>query len=270
MLLQATHPDAQYAVPAQTHGTDQGRISFHLMNISTRLYAAQMPSWHEVIQSEVIRSLILAGSPSPMPPLSTTPISPGPPLQQGAASQDARDQQDSLGGIPIAPLLTREGRIDKQAAESASAHSEPILLHQGLQLATAAHWVPRDFGARESDSSDSDSAVSSPGEPEPGEEEAAQAGLAAAGLDRLLAVAVLAAYQCCPQPPDQEDNARTDSSSNESGQMIAVKTNLRSTLRMWVFVGTGCCFLPIQIVLGVAMLHVQHPAWWFLWLQSHA
>ena len=157
-LLQAGHPYAQDAAPAQTHRTEQGRVAYHLINISTHLFAIQKPAWHEVIQSEIIRSLFLAGSPAHMPSLSPTPNSsetPWWPLQQSTALQGSQHQMDSSVGEPMAFLLTQDGTVDKQAAESASAHFEPHLLHQALLLATDAQWVPQDFGACASDSSES-------------------------------------------------------------------------------------------------------------------
>ena len=172
---------------------------YHLMNISTHLYANQKHAWHEVIQSEIIRSLLLAGNPAHMPPLSPTPNSSETPLQQSSALQGPQRQVDSSFCEPMAFLLTQGGVVDKQAAESASAHCEPYLLHQALLLATDAHWVPQDFGACASDSSESDSAASEPSQAESAEDEDAQAELTATGFDRVLAVAIIAAYHCCPQ-----------------------------------------------------------------------
>ncbi len=180
------------------------------MNISTHLYANQKPAWHEVIQSEIIRSLLLAGNPAHMPPLSPTPNSSETPLQQSTALQGSQHQVDSSVSSPMAFLLTQDGVVDTQAAESASAHFEPYLLHQALLLATDAEWVPQDFGACASDSSESGSAASEPSQAESAEDEDAQAELTTIGFDRVLAIAIIAAYHCCPQP------AHTDAISEQT------------------------------------------------------
>ena len=180
------------------------------MNISTRLYANQKPAWHEVIQSEIIRSLLLAGNPAHMLPLSPIPNSSDTPLQQSTALQGSQHQVDSAVCGPMAFLLTQDGVVDTQAAESASAHVEPCLLHQALLLATDAQWVPQDFGACVSDSSESGSAASEPSQAESAEDEDAQAELTTTGFDRVLAIAIIAAYHCCPQP------AHTDAISEQT------------------------------------------------------
>ncbi len=169
------------------------------MNISTHLFAIQKPAWHQVIQSEIIRSLLLAGSPAHMPPLSPTPDSSETPIQQRFALQGSQHQVDSSVCEPVAFLLTQDGFIDKQAAESASAHFEPQLVHQALLLATNAQWVPQDFGACASDSSESGSAASEPSQAGSAEDEDAQAELTTTGFDTVLAIAIIAAYHCCPQ-----------------------------------------------------------------------
>jgi hypothetical protein len=201
-------------------------MAYHLMNISTHLYANQRPAWHEVIQSEIIRSLLLAGSPTHMPPLSPTPKSSETLFQQSSALQGSHHQVDSSASEPIAFLLTQDGIVDKQAAESTLAQFEPYLLHQALTLATEAQWVPQDFGACASDSSESDSAASEPSQAESAEDEDAQAQMTIAGFDRVLTVAVIAAYHCCPQPAPTEtvsDQTKLDGSTYKAVSMNSVR-----------------------------------------------
>lgn len=134
-----------------------------------------------------------------MPSLSPTPNSSEIQLQRSTALQGSQQQVDSSIGESMVFLLTQDGVVDKQAAESASAHFDPHLLHQALLLATDAQWVPQDFGACAPDSSESDSAASEPSQAESAEDEDVQAELTTTGFDRVLGIAIIAAYHCCPQ-----------------------------------------------------------------------
>ena len=195
-LLQAGHQDMHHAV-LSPQLTGQGRIAYHMMRISTHLYASRMPAWHEVIQSEVIRSLLLAGSPIHTPALSI-PNSSEVNLQ--GETLEASKLVCPLSD-PSTVLLDQKGVLDVQVAESASAQSEPMLLHQALMMAAEAHWIPQDFGACEPDSSESDSAGSESGGSHSGSNAAAQADLTTTGLDRVLVMAMLATFHCCLQSP---------------------------------------------------------------------
>lgn len=173
------------------------------MCISTRLYLLRMPAWHELIHAEIVRSLILAGSPHPMPALWAAPSSP---MQAEAGSCTSQTEGTDASSVPPSSsciaLLARDGHINKQTVESAAADTEPALLHQALLLASLCCRTPQELGACEPDSSESESArsesaTSESNQSESASEGTAQAELTTAGLERMLATAILAAYQCC-------------------------------------------------------------------------
>ena len=220
-LLEAGHPDAPQALAL-------GKIPDHLMRVSTHLYAAQMPKWHSVIQSELIRSLILAGSPqallrlTPLP--ASTHLSPQSNLQ--LQSRNASHSSQGLEGPGASQsenssLLLADGTVNRQAAEAASAQSYPVLLHQALTLALTADWGPADFGGCETDSSDSSASETSASDQ--ADDSAAQSDTAAAGQEKVLAVAVIAATHCCDEHTPSEDDSRAKSGgfTNEVSVFIA-------------------------------------------------
>lgn len=210
-LIEAGHPDAPQALAL-------GKIPHHLMRVSTHLYATHTPKWHSVIQSELIRSLILAGTPqallglTPLP--SGTHVSPQSNLQVHSknASHSFQDLEDpGASQSDNRSLLLADGTVNRQAAEAASAQSYPVLLHQALMLAVTADWGPADFGGCETDSSDS-SASESSGSVQ-ADDSAAQSDTAAAGHEKVLAIAVMAATHCCDKPTPSEDDSRAKSGS---------------------------------------------------------
>ena len=192
--MQAGHPDAHFPASTTPQGAEQGRATYHLLQASTRMFAKGKPAWHRVIQSEVIRSLILAGGPDLSLCLTSTsdPILQQAPGSQAPLSTDMGGSICSLSNAHTA-VLAPDGSLDLQTADRASAQSAPALVHQALVLAWSADWLPEDFGvcAADSSESDSDSAKSNV---------ANSAGQnvepAAAGLDKVLVIAILAAYKC--------------------------------------------------------------------------
>lgn len=173
-----------------------------------------MPKWHSVIESELIRSLLLAGAAPAMLALTPLPASTNPRLQSDTASHSSM----GLEGPNANPsgsslLLLADGKLNRQAAEAASAQSYPVLLQQALTLALSADWGPGDFGACESESSDSSASESSGSEQ--AEDSATLDGLAAAGHDKVLAMAVLAASHVC----DQSNLSKDDNSRAKSGDL---------------------------------------------------
>lgn len=158
-----------------------------------------MPKWHSVIQSELIRSLILSGTPQALLTITPSPAIRHGQLQSDAASLSPVDQE---GPREITShsnlLLLADGYVNWQGAKTASAQSCPVLLHQALTLALTVDWGPADFGACETDSSDSSSSESSGSEQ--ADNSAAQEANAAAGHEKILAIAVMAVTLCCDKP----------------------------------------------------------------------
>ena len=165
------------------------------MSISTHLYATQMPKWHSVIQSELIRSLVLSGTPQALLTLTPSPASTHLQLQSDTASRNPMNWGGSRGSTSGNSLLLADGQVNWQGAKTASAESFPVLLHQALTLALTADWGPADFGACETDSSDSSSSESTGSEQ--ADDSAAQEAIAAAGHEKILAIAVMAVTVCC-------------------------------------------------------------------------
>lgn len=220
-LIEAGHPDAPQALALE-------KIPHHLMRVSTHLYATQIPKWHSVIQSELIRSLILAGTPQALLRLTSLPastrLSPQSNLQ--LQSKNASCSFQGLEGrgasqSETSSLLLADGAVNRQAAETASAQSYPVLLHQALILALTADWGPADFGGCETDSSDSSASESSGSEQ--ADDSAAQSDTAAAGHEKVLAIAVMAATHCCgnPTPSEGDSTAKSGSLTNEVSVFIA-------------------------------------------------
>lgn len=215
-LIGASHPDAPQALAL-------GKIPHHLMRVSTHLYATQMPKWHSVIQSELIRSLILASTPQALLKLTPLPgsphLSPQSNLQRQLKSHSFQGHRDSgASQSDSSSLLLAAGSVNRQAAEAASIQSYPVLLHQALSLALTAEWGPADFGGCEADSSASEASGS-----EQTDDSAAQSDTAAAGHEKVLAIAVIAATHCCDKPTPWEDGSRAKSGSltNEVRVFIA-------------------------------------------------
>lgn len=205
-LIQAGHPDAP-------QGLALGKIPQRLMSASAHLYAAQMPKWHIILQSELIRSLILAGTPHTLLMIVQMPDSNR--QHQSEAGPLSLTNTEGVGTNPSdsgSSLLMADGTVNRQAAEAASTQSYPVLLYQALTLALSAEWGPGDFGACESDSADSSASESSGSEQ--AEDSAAQQGLTAAGHEKVLAIAVLASTHVCSQIALlEEDDGRATSSN---------------------------------------------------------
>ena len=164
------------------------------MSISTHMYASQMPKWHNSIQSELTRSLLLAGMPPALPTLmptapSTDPFSQSASANQGSEPRGTEGTKVQPEGIPI---LLLDGQVHRAAAEAASAQLHPALLHQAMVLTITADLGPADIGACEPDSSGSDTSESELTGPE-------DEGLVAAGFEKMLVIAVLAAFKSLDQ-----------------------------------------------------------------------
>ena len=210
-LISAGHPDAP-------QGLALGKIPHHLMSISTHLYATQMPQWYSVIQSELIRSLILSGTPQALLTLTPSPASIHLQLQSAAAS-GSPTEGPRASTSDNSSLLLADGKVNWQGAKTASAQSFPVLLHQALSLALTADWGPADFGACETDSSDSSSSESTGSEQ--ADDNAAQEAIAAAGHEKILAIAVMAVTLCCDKPA----LFKADESRANLGGLVTAPTN---------------------------------------------
>lgn len=214
-LIQAGHPDAP-------QGLALGKVPQRLMSASAHLYAAQTPKWHSILQSELIMSLILAGTPHALLVIMPLPDSKDSNKQhQSEAVPLGLVSTESVGtdlrGSGSGSLLMADGTVNKQAAEAASTDSYPVLLHQALTLALTAEWGPGDFGACESDSADSSASESSGSEP--AEDSATQQGLAAAGHEKVLAIAVLASTHVCSQSTLLEEDGGRATSGNLANEV---------------------------------------------------
>lgn len=212
-LISAGHPDAP-------QGLALGKIPHHLLRVSTLLYATQMPKWHSVIQSELIRSLILSGTPQALLTVTPSPANTPGQLQSDPASLSPVDQEGPRGVTShSSSLLLADGNVNWQGAKTASAQSCPVLLHQALTLALTVDWGPADFGACETDSSDSSSCESSGSEQT--DDSAAQEAIAAAGHEKLLAIAVMAVTVCCDKPT----MLKADESKANLGSFVTAPAN---------------------------------------------
>lgn len=218
-LIEAGHPDAPQALAL-------GKIPHHLMRVSTHLYATRMPKWHSVVQSELIRSLILAGTPQALLKLTYLPGSPNLSPQSNLQRQSMSRSSQGLEGPSASQndsssLVLADGTVNRHTAEAAFAQSYPVLLHQALTLALTADWGPADFGGCETDSSDSSASES--GGSEQADDSAAQSDTAAAGHEKVLMIAVMAATHCCDKPTLSEDDstAKSGSLTNEVSISIA-------------------------------------------------
>ena len=190
------------------------------MSISTHLYATQMPQWHSVIQSELIRSLIISGTPQALLILTPSPASIHLQLQSDAASGSPLNLEGPRASASDdSSLLLPDGKVNWQGAKTASAQSLPVLLHQALSLALTADWGPADFGACETDSSDSSSSESTGSEQ--ADDNAAQETIAAAGYQKILAIAVMAVTICCDKPA----LFKADKSRANLGSLVSVPIN---------------------------------------------
>lgn len=229
-LLLAGHPDAP-------PGLALGKIPHHLMSVSTHLYATQMPKWHSVIQSELIRSLILSGTPQALLTLTPSPASTHLQLQSNPALHSPVGQGDPRRSASNnSSLLLADGKVNWQGVKTASAQSYPVLLHQALTLAVTADWGPADFGACETDSSDSSESSGS----EQADDSAAQEAIAAAGHDKILAVAVMAVTFCCDKPTLFKANE----SRRSLGSLVPVPASevslIIAPVRPWKFDSLAC------------------------------
>ena len=173
-----------------------------------------MPKWHSILQSELIRSLILAGTPHALLTIVPSPASQDSVSQHPFEAAPLRlSNSEGLGTSSSGSgLLSADGTVNRQAAEAASAQSYPVLLYQALTLALTAEWGPGDLGACESDSTDSSASESSGSEQS--EDSATQQGLAAAGHEKLLAIAVLASTHVSSQATLLEEEEVRATSGN--------------------------------------------------------
>ena len=225
-LLQVGHTDAQ--MPPEQQSLGPGKVQQQLMSISTHLFASQMPEWHNLLQSEVARSLLLAGMPAAMPMLTFT-TGKAQQLSQSAAAQQGTVSMSTEGLTALGSRTTSsnnthlllECAISTQAAEAASTQSHPLLLHQALALALSADWGPADFGACEPDSSGSDSSGCESRCSESAEDGASQQAMAATGYERVLVVAVVAAFSCLHRPTNTEGSSGIPGDHSKASEAAA-------------------------------------------------
>ena len=209
------------------------------------MYASQMPKWHNLIQSEVARSLLLAGMPPALPALMPTAPSTAPHPQSASAYQGSEPMGTEgstvqpEGSSSSRPILLLDGPVNCAAAEAASAQLHPVLLHQAMVLTITAELGPADIGACEPDSSGSDASESE----STGPESAADEGFVAAGFEKMLVIAVIAAFKTLDQPAIVTDSAcMSDQGSDASHTAFATALEVR------IFILSTCICQPLHAI----------------------